>query len=63
MKGFVVVFVGLAVFGLRTGEVKALVVEWDPEKQEVIQVKEQCIWSDQDQLTPKVFLWLKEVRF
>ena len=53
--------VGLVVFGLRSGEVKALVTEVDSDK-EAVEVHEQCLWTDQDQLTPKVFHWLEEVR-
>ena len=53
--------VGLVVFGLRTGQVKALITEVDSDK-EAVEVHEQCLWTDQDQLTPKVFHWLEEVR-
>ena len=36
-------------YGLRTGDVKALVTELDPDN-DVVEVNEQSLWVDQDQL-------------
>ena len=46
--------------GLQNGEVKALLVEWDPENEETC-TSEHVIWTDHDKLVPKVFDWVEKV--
>ena len=46
--------------GLQSGEVKTLVVEWDSENEQT-NIHEHSVWTDHDNLTPKVFDWIEKV--
>ena len=51
---------GLLVVGLQNGEVKTLLVEWDPENEQT-NIHEHSVWTDHDNLAPKVFDWIEKV--